>query len=295
MRTKLDFITKQLHRTHNKKYENYVVTGIWHRLNDPELKFVTQQYVMRPEGRALTDMYFPQLRVHIEVDEGFHQFQISEDKIREADIINATGHIIERVPITQEVNGVISQIPIELINRRIDEVVRLLKRQKEKLSPRPWDLEAELNPQTWVTRGKIDVNDDCVFMTQVDGANCFGLNYKPKAIWNGGAYHPIEKDVQIWFPKVYPNPDYVNILSNDDEFIHEHRKVKEDHEGYLKWILSTGRLKRIVFPRLKTSLGETVYRFKGLYELDLENTSFDTGIIWKRIAKTVKTYKYQKK
>ena len=70
MKTKLDYITKQLRRTHNKKYENYVVTGIWHRLNDPTLKFVTQQYVMRPDGRALTDMYFPQLQVHIEVDEG---------------------------------------------------------------------------------------------------------------------------------------------------------------------------------------------------------------------------------
>lgn len=292
MKTKLDYITKQLRRTHNKKYENYVVTGIWHRLNDPTLKFVTQQYVMRPDGRALTDMYFPQLQVHIEVDEGFHQFQINEDKVREADIINATGHIIERVPITREVNGTIVQIPIEHINKRIDEIVRLLKRQREKLMPRPWDLEAELNPQTWVKRGSIALEDDCVFMTQVDGANCFGLNYKPKAIWNGGAMHPIEKDVLIWFPKVYPNKDYLNIISDDEESIREYRKQEADHTGYLNWVLSSGRTKRIVFPRFKTSLGETVYRFKGMYQLDAENSSFENGILWKRISTVVKTYQY---
>lgn len=293
MKTKLDYITRQLSRTKQKKYEGYVINQIWSRLNDNDIKFVTQQYVMRPEGRALTDMYFPQLKIHIEVDEGFHHFNATADKIREADIVNATGHKILRVPVTDIIDGVVIQKSLESIHSRIDEIVKILKVRKEKLKPRPWDLEGELDPQSWVRRGEISIEDDCAFLTMVDGANCFGLNYKPKAIWNGGAYHPIEKDVLIWFPKVYPNPDYENIISDDEEEIRERKKNLADHDGYLNWVLKTERLKRIVFPRVKGSLGDILYRFKGIYELDIENSNFTNGILWKRISTTVKTYQHK--
>ena len=57
--TKKEFIVRQLAKTNKKNYENYVVTGILHRLADPQVKFVTQQHITRPGGkRALTDMYF---------------------------------------------------------------------------------------------------------------------------------------------------------------------------------------------------------------------------------------------
>ena len=85
---KKEYIIRQLGRTKNKKYETYVVTRIIHLLNDFTIKFVTQQYVTRPEGRALTDLYFPQFGVHIEVDEvhHFHDVNIEADKLREAAI-----------------------------------------------------------------------------------------------------------------------------------------------------------------------------------------------------------------
>ncbi len=95
--TKLEFIARQLAKAQNKKYEHYVVNRVWNLLNDSRVKFVTQQFVSRPEGRAMTDMFFPQLAIHIEVDEGFHKNQIDADKLREADIVNATGHEILRV------------------------------------------------------------------------------------------------------------------------------------------------------------------------------------------------------
>ena len=89
---KLEFVAKQLDKTKKKPYEQLVVHRIWNTLNDLRVKFVTQQFVKRPEGRAMTDMYFPQLGMHIEVDEGHHKAQIEADKLREADIIDATGH-----------------------------------------------------------------------------------------------------------------------------------------------------------------------------------------------------------
>jgi len=80
---KKEYIIRQLGRTKNKRYESYVVTRIVHLLNDFSIKFVTQQYVSRPEGRALTDLFFPQFGIHIEVDEGQHFTcaAIKEDKV----------------------------------------------------------------------------------------------------------------------------------------------------------------------------------------------------------------------
>ena len=105
---KKEFIIRQLGRTKNKKYEAYVVTRIIHLLDDFSIKFITQQYVTRPEGRALTDLFFPQFGVHIEVDEGQHFIigNIEEDKIREADIVNATGHEILRVDVTKSFDDI---------------------------------------------------------------------------------------------------------------------------------------------------------------------------------------------
>ena len=41
------------HHTKDKEMENYVVNAIWARLDDLNVKPVTQQYVRRPNGYAL--------------------------------------------------------------------------------------------------------------------------------------------------------------------------------------------------------------------------------------------------
>jgi len=43
MITKLDYVTRQLARAERKRHEHYVVTRIWHLLDDLTVKFVTQQ------------------------------------------------------------------------------------------------------------------------------------------------------------------------------------------------------------------------------------------------------------
>ncbi len=110
---KKEFVIRQLARTKSKKYEQYVVTRIVHLLNDLDIKFVTQQYVKRPDGVALTDLYFPQISLHIEVDEEHHKANFKADQLREADIVNATNHEIIRVDVSksiEEINGAISAI-----------------------------------------------------------------------------------------------------------------------------------------------------------------------------------------
>ncbi|MCZ2356151.1 MAG: DUF559 domain-containing protein [Bacteroidia bacterium] len=278
---KLDFISRQFSRAEKKRFEHYVVTRIWHLLNDLSIKFVTQQYVSRPDGRALTDMFFPQLQIHIEIDEGHHKKQIEWDKLREADIINATGHEVLRVDVTQN---------IEAINTEIFKIVEHIKLKKSNSNDfKSWDIEAELNPKTYIDKGFIDLNDDCAFRTMVDAANCFGNDYKPKGIWTGGAGHGKDNGKIIWFPKLYKNGKWNNSISNDEIEIREICELPENAKSHIDHVLKDNRT-RIVFARVKSPLGDIMYRFKGEYELDKNLTNYTDGLLWRRISKSVKTY-----
>jgi hypothetical protein len=75
---RLDYLAKTFSNNHTHKiYENYVVNAIWNRIGNPNLKPVTQQYVLRNDesGKhyALIDLYFPDLNIGIECDEGYHK------------------------------------------------------------------------------------------------------------------------------------------------------------------------------------------------------------------------------
>lgn len=276
---KLEFVSRQFAKAENKKYEHYVVTRIWHLLNDSRVKFVTQQFVTRPSGKALTDMYFPQLEIHIEVDEGFHKKRIEMDKLREADIINATGHTIFRVDATKN---------LDEVNKEIDKIVAFLKDKIEYSTDfKPWDLEAEQSPQTYVNRGYIDLKDDVAFKRVVDAINCFGCEYK--GFQQGSVKHPKEAGKRIWFPKLYENEGFDNQISDDETIIKSRRLDKAANRQFVdKWI--NKEKIRIVFARVKSPLGDLMYRFKGEYELDFDETNYENGFIFKRIATRVKTY-----
>lgn len=279
---KLDFISRQFSRAEKKRFEHYVVTRIWHLLDDLSIKFITQQYISRPEGRALTDMFFPQLQIHIEIDEGHHKKQIEWDKMREADIINATGHEILRVDVTKE---------IEIINNKILEIIERVKTKKSSIHEfKPWDIDAELNPKTYIDKGFIDLKDDCAFKTMVDAANCFGNTYQPMGIWTGGAKHPKECGKLIWFPKLYKNGKWNNSISDDETEIREICELPETAISHIDSVLSQGIYKRIVFARVKSPLGDIMYRFKGEYELVTEKTNYVDGLLWQRISERVNTY-----
>lgn len=279
---KLEFITRQLAKAQNKRYEHYVVHRIHTLLNDLRIKFVTQQFVSRPEGRAMTDMFFPQLEIHIEIDEGFHKYHIDADKLREMDIVNATGHQVLRVDVTKSIEDIISNIDeiVTAIRNRIDSAANFI----------PWDIEAELNPQTYIERGYIDVKDNVAFRTMVDGANCFGLKIKPRGIWNGGRKHGVEPNTLIWFPKLYQNKDWNNEMSDDGQVITEMSEDPARVRIEIDRVRKASEFTRIVFPRFKGALGDYMYRFTGKYELNHDLTSYEKGFVWKRVSTRVPTY-----
>jgi very-short-patch-repair endonuclease len=293
--TKKEYIKKQISRTNKKEYENYVITRIIHRLNDLDIKFVTQQFVRRPEGRALADLYFPQLNEFVEIDEGQHKGFTEKDKNRDADFISMIGVEPFRIDVESKTIEQINEV-IDNYVCKLDSKIKTLKASKEF---KAWDIERDFNPEYWIKRGKIRVKDDVAFRTMVSAASCFGKKFKVNSIWKGGVKHPLNpKKSMIWFPKLYINKKWFNEISSDENEIYEHYLKKDKNDSYsikehINECLKNSVKIRIVFARVKDNLGFTLYRFKGVFELNVKKTiSENNGVYWRRISHEVKTYTY---
>lgn len=182
-----------------------------------------------------------------------------------------------------------------------------IKKEIEKLKKtgnfKKWNIDAEFNPETYIQRGYIDIADDVKFKTIKDACNCFGYNYK--GFQKGVTIHPNEENTIIWFPRLNPIPekppelgDWDNRISIDEKTITtSHLKSSIINENIIKnveKIKQTGvRPRRIVFVKVKGNLGMTLYRFRGLYELSIEESLAKEIETWVRIKTRVKTYPSQ--
>ena len=88
---KLEYMERLFAKIGKKKTESYVISRIWHQLNDDRVKFVVQQYVRIGQDKyALADLYLPQLNIFIEINEPFHENNIEKDKLRNERIVDIT-------------------------------------------------------------------------------------------------------------------------------------------------------------------------------------------------------------
>lgn len=79
--------TRMLTKISHKRLESYVIHRIWNVLDNPDIHFVFQQYVVRKSGKyALADLYLSQLGVVIEINEPAHYKNQEADNIRNAEI-----------------------------------------------------------------------------------------------------------------------------------------------------------------------------------------------------------------
>ena len=280
---KTKYIIGQLAKTNKKNYENYVITRIWHLLNNANIKIITQQHVTTKSGRALTDLYFPQLNLHIEVDEGHHfnddGFHTPNDLAREADIVNATNHDIRRINVATAC--------IESINKEVDKLVIEICKKFNSEKPIPWDIDAEFNPITYINMGKISTKDNVALKNHIDVCKCFGLQLKQHQ--RGSARIMSLDNTIIWFPKLYSNNGWDNSISFDEKIITEKMVISgkskfKSISDYLSHALEKNIQKRIVFAHAKNNLGETLYRFKGVYKLDIKESEKEQACIYERIA-----------
>lgn len=135
-------------RTKGKKYENFIINYLWHSLNDPTLKPVTQQYVSRTLGKseigllnltrkkavddsnhALIDLYFPALHLGIECDEAQHIANTEADSKRSADIRNVIDDYLE-IRILVELDKENNPVSPETVMDQLDQAVETIKQRK---------------------------------------------------------------------------------------------------------------------------------------------------------------------
>lgn len=282
MYNKKEYIVRQLHRTHNKKFENYVITRIWHLINDLDIKIITQQYVRKTdEEYYLIDLYFPQFNFCVEVDEPYHLSQQDIDNNRERDIINTTGFTFARIDTSQDIDN---------IHKQIDEKVIKKINNYKSTGFKEWDYDKEFDNEQYIEKGYIDVNDNAIFRKEVDAYNCFGN--KNKILRTGGAKHKYIDNVNIWFPKLYKHGEWENKIDLDENTIYESNIYKIKNDKAINDWLNTKRNVRYVFAQSKDNLGRTLYRFKGEYTLNKEKTIKLNKAVWERTNTRVKTIRH---
>jgi len=273
---KQEYIIKQFAKTNKKNFENYVISRIWHGINRTDVKIKTQQLVYRRENYALTDLYLPQIGIHVEIDEPFHSKQIVQDVSREAEIIEATNHRVLRIKIKDD---------IDLLNEQINETIELISNEIQILMSEnkfePWDPTAEFDPNFYKRKGYLDIKENPSFLKSVDACNCLGQNYVN--VQRGWFKSKVYPNHHIWFPKFYENEEWDNSISKDGTTIIEICKNKSVAEKWFnKKIENTGL--RICFPRTIDNLGQKFYRFVGVFQTDFEASSIENGAIHRRVA-----------
>jgi hypothetical protein len=289
MNYKLDYITRILQKTSKKRIENYVISRIWHQLNNDEIKISHQQYVNRGDGKyALTDLYFPQLNYHIEVNEEFHykdDHKINLDKLREDDIKRKTnGHIVRFID---------CQGSLETIHSQIDDIVKeinsLIETQKGLSAFRPWH-ENELHPEYWIERGSIDVEENINLRTIEDIGVLFNVAIKNRGFLKPGAVeYSRDGFSQIWWPEKKDKNSWKNDFHNDFEYISEQNVDPIKAKNHLNHFINNNvECTRIVFFKHKDELGFKLYKFVGCYKLNVDKSVQANQVIWERFAKNYK-------
>ncbi|SFF64644.1 hypothetical protein SAMN05216353_10462 [Halobacillus alkaliphilus] len=267
---KREYLVRTFSRTKKKDYENYILTALWHKVDNLNLKPVSQQYVKRENSYALMDLYFPQIHVGIEVDEAFHKNIRSQDELRMDDILSAVKEdeledfLILRIDAT---------LPINQIHERINECVEIIKKRAE-ARPLYWLLyEEEL--ESCRSQTHLSIHDKIAFQDIKDIANTvFGKNAKRYQ----RSYFRIGPQLWLWCPKLSIVKEgsrksaaagWLNVLADDWTYIdesHEDEEIVSKRKEAYKREVQSGE-ERAVFAKYKDNLGVHRYRFVDVFRI----------------------------
>lgn len=281
---KLDYMERLFAKISKKKTESYVISRIWHQLDDDRVKFVVQQYIRRTQDKyALADLYLPQLNIFIEINEPYHKDEngvLREiDRIRNEEILNIT----HSKPIIIDCDNNIQEI-----HRQITNVVSLIKQRIQEMDDnfQPWDDVSTLSVEYHRNKGYLKVDDNECLRTTDDVAETFGTKPKHRGFLRAsGAAVPNKKNEIIWWPNTEHHL-WCNELSEDGIFIYEYPKAESKRVAHLKQWLSAPEETRITFLRYKDDLGFCFYRFVGVFKLNKEKSIKENKCVWERVSDT---------
>lgn len=266
--TKTDYILKSLAKVSNKRWEFFLISRIIHQLHD-DIEFVTQQLVRGGDGqRYLTDLYFPQFDLHLEIDERHHLTNEELDRFREMDIVQETNHKVKRLK-TFEKSG--SDKTLQQIKHEVDDFVGFILQRKNELELNgkfiPWDWESRYSADPIIQRGYIDVDDSVTFRLQAEALRCFG--FSGKTIRRGTWHIRDGSGDWVWFPRLYPHYIWNNEISIDGNHIFQRAMNDEamEHNFRQNQKAASERLVGVVvFAKARDSLGSNVLRYVGTFQ-----------------------------
>lgn len=264
MPTEVDYYAGMLRAVSGKKYELYAVSRVLHRLDDPEIELVTQKPVRKPDGDlALLDLYLPQFRVGVEVDEGHHFAEGSPeaDRLREQAVLDSSAisrFVRLMVPTTD---------PLSTLKEKTDVLVEDIRAWKADAIAAgtfaPYSYGDRYRPAYWRERGKISTLDDIQMPRMRQVLALFG---KDVAHWQKATYS-LGKNFQVWMPTLHqknvtPRDDWKNVLSEDGETL-----TQEQLRGAIG--PHNDRMRNVVFAKFKDPVFlDTYYRFLGVFAVD---------------------------
>ena len=260
---KLDYLRKVFAHTKGKTFENYVINQIWAKVEEFGLYPVTQQYVKRPKGYALIDLYFPQITFAVEVNENYHKGTKESDEMRMEDIFSS-------IPEIDPSN--VNQDNYESVKAQIKDVVKKIENKVVELGPFRWeenwkDKEYEEKLSVARKKGKLDVSDSIGFKRIQVTNDIFNMNMKEGYLQWGKSWFKRSDDEYIWFPHLTKQKDWENSVSDDWNVITEKYIAKgnlprpEGDKSLDKKII------RYTFAKYKDTLGEVSYRFIGVFTI----------------------------
>lgn len=207
MDKKFEYIARTLSRTKRKEYENYVVNAIWNRLNTMEVKPVSQQYIKHKSGYYLIDLYFPQLNIGIECDEGYHKQKVEQDIHREItifDILKQVKNISEYRALHVDVTRSYAEIEEE-INYHVQTIHSCIESQKSNGCFTVW--RDVLPNEYFANKDTVSIDSDIGFRTISETCNTlFATEYKGSVQQSWFIPSTFRKkygqQYKVWFPKL---------------------------------------------------------------------------------------------
>ena len=315
MLTKDDYLLGNFSKIKHKKWELFVITRIIHTLDDTNLEYVCQQYInVKGNRHYLADICFPSLKIYYEIDEGQHATEKhkegdkkrtrdildatkkheDENKIKQREVLEATDWILKRIRVYDKSNSYAGRDLQEVIEE-VDQFVIFLKDRKKKFEEKLnkkiiWDYKNKFNPSRYINNGSISVDENVVFRYIKDCLKLFGYTsdkHLQGGWWTVGTKH---LNQAVWLPKLYPNKQWSNTLSQDRETITENEIV----DGKFKKmnLIKGPVLDRIVFAHYKNIFGQTVYKFYGVYRTDIGASNKSGQHIHRRISKKINLSSY---
>lgn len=268
---KRDYLIKTFSRTKRKDFENYILTAIWHKLDNLDIQPVSQQYVDFGDGKyALIDLYFPQLNIGVECDEFHHTKNQIEDLSREISIEEKLS-AITKFNLNENLIRIKAYESIDSIQKQIDLAVEKINKKIATTKFEIWDANFSAI-EAAVTKGSISIEDNFGFEKLVDIANLFGKEYKGLQ----RSFITLKKGLKLWCPhlaiekggeKVAARDEWLNVLSDDWSYIFETNSSKD-----LSKLEFDPEEVRYTFAKSKDCLGRNVYKFIGVFKyVGIEN------------------------